>query len=162
MTKTIRRAAARSAASLGLLWPFFTAPAALRAASASAVVSATVLGPAQTEIASGAVSVTRACDFEFDAVFPAASRALAVRSRVAAVYRLHGGPHADYSVQLAERILLTTGGSRVEADLRARLRPGGLDGDGAATVAVQATVEIPRGQAPGTYAGTYSVTVAYD
>jgi hypothetical protein len=162
MTNLTRRPAHPSLAIAAFLAGWIAVPAVLSGATATALVSATVLGPAQTDIASGAVSMSRAGDLEFDSVASFASRNLAVASRTKAIYRLQGGQHADYRVQVPERVLLFNGPSSIPAGFHTGSRPFGLDGNGAATVSLGATVAIPAGQAPGTYRGSYPLTVAYD
>jgi hypothetical protein len=113
MKVTKRRAVAVPAflpgLAIGLLFP-----AACLAASATALVSATVLGPAQIEIASGAVSLSRVSDLEFGSLPAPPAGALRVSSRGPATYRIRGGYHADYRVVLPERVTLTDGESRIE------------------------------------------------
>jgi hypothetical protein len=138
-------------------------PSKLFASSATALVSATVLGPAETEIASGAVTVSQ--------VSASAPIDLAVSgrsetrrdARILSTFRVGGGFHASYAVTLPEAVTLKSGNAELPiTGFRTSNGTGRLASDGTATFGVGASVTIPAGQAPGTYSGSYPVTVAYN
>ncbi len=133
-------------------------------ANATALVSATVLGSAETEIASGAVSMTRLSDLDFGSIPVSRSDTLRVPTRSPAAYRLQGGYDASYCITLPATVSATNGTSRIEiSGFRARSgRAGHLASDGTGTFVVGASATISPGQIPGTYLGSFAVIVAYD
>ncbi len=136
-----------------------TAAAPLHAASASAMVSATVLGPAETEIASGAVTVSNLSRKTVSVV------GASVRSdiRDLAVFQVGGGFHAAYAVTLPESVTVTGPESALAVSgFRTGVQAGRLAADGTGRFSVSARVTIPAGQPAGAYSGSYPVTVAYN
>ncbi len=141
------------------------APCRLQAASATALVSATVLGPAETEIASGAVTVSRVSnsDSERIEVAPAGRSETRREARALATFRVGGGHNASYAVALPERVTVKSGAAALNVSgFRTNSGTGQLASDGTATFAVGASVIVPSGQAPGVYSGSYPVTIAYN
>ncbi len=138
---------------------------AVQAASATALVSATVLGPAETEIASGAVTVSELSEREVSTFEPSPSRRLEAHNdiRGLAAFRVGGGFHAAYAVTLPETVAVQgqTGELKVSA-FRVNAGTGRLAADGTGMFVVGASVSIPPQQAAGAYSGKYPVTVAYN
>jgi hypothetical protein len=143
---------------LTLLGSFLSAQ--LFGATAVARVSAHVLGHADAEVASGAVTVTKVSNLD-------SSRIEALRTGVATVglstFRVGGGHDAVYAVALPEAVTVTSGASEIRVSrFRVNGTTGRLSPDGTALIAVEASVAVPAGQSSGSYAGSYAVTVAYD
>jgi hypothetical protein len=135
----------------------------LIAASATALVSATVLGPADTEIASGAVTVSKLS--QSDRIEVAGSGRSETRRDASnlSTYRVGGGFHASYAVTLPETVKVTSAGSEMAVSgFRTTGGAGRLASDGSGTFGVGASMRIPAGQAPGIYTGSYPVTIAYN
>jgi len=132
----------------------------LLGATAVARVSAHVLGHADADVASGAVTVTKVSDLDFSRIEP--SRAGAATMGLSA-FRVGGGHNAVYTVALPEAVTVKSGASEIRVSrFRANGTTGRLAADGTAVIAVEAGVTVPAGQSSGTYTGSYAVTIAYD
>jgi uncharacterized protein DUF4402 len=139
------------------------APSTLVAASATALVSATVLGPAETEIASGAVTVSKISQSDQIEVAGSGHSEARRDARNLSTYRVGGGFHASYAVTLPETVMVKSAGAEIAVSgFRATGGAGRLASDGTGTFGVSASVAIPAGQAPGTYTGSYPVTISYN
>jgi hypothetical protein len=140
----------RDAAALAALLsaaPSFARPP--ESATASAFVSATVLGPAGADTAAGAVTLSR---------IAAADRAGSTLLRL----RVGGGANASFGIALPETVVVRGGRNVVE--IRG-LRGGGvgrLNADGAAVVSIEGDLRIPAGEPPAEYAARIPVILAYD
>jgi hypothetical protein len=144
---------------------FLAAPSGLRAASATALVSATVLGPAETDIAAGAVTVSNVSRPDSGRILVASTGRPPAHSVAVSLseFRIAGGYNASYAVALPETA--TVRGDGVEFQVSGFGPTGGsgrLAPDGSATFGVSASVAVPAGQAPGVYSGSYPVTIAFD
>lgn len=146
------------------------APAAY-AATASATATATVYV---------ALTITKTADLNFGGLLPGAAagtvtvnpdgtRTAAGVTLVggstfgAATFTLSGQPNATYTIALPSSITITADGSTMTVDTFTS-NPSGtgqLDTGGSATLRVGATLNVGANQAPGTYAGTFDVTVDY-
>lgn len=138
---------------------FFALAVATRAqaASSTAMASATVLGSASVEIAAGAVAVERVGTTADLALTPGMERQTVAR------FRVRGGQGATYSVALPAQATLQGAGASLQAgNFKSGSLTHRLSADGTGTFAVEALVSLPAGQAPGQYAGTFPVTIAYD
>lgn len=135
-----------------------------RAGSATAMVSATVLGPAETEIASGAVTVSKISDSGFGQIDAVNAGPLGRSGpRQLSAFRVGGGFNASYAVALPQSVEVRNGSAVIEVSgFRTEGSAARLASDGTSTFGVGASVQIPAGQAKGTYTGTYPVTIAYD
>jgi uncharacterized protein DUF4402 len=144
------------------------APLALHAASATALVSATVLGPAETDIASGAVTMSKVSEAGFGTIERQAARRSGAYSdaRTLAVFTVKGGFNASYAVTLPSSVTITNSGSEgaqiCVSGFHTTNTAGRLAADGSGTIVVGASLSIPAEQTPGTYAGNYPVTIAYN
>ena len=156
--KTVRYPTPLGFAAAILLWS--VCPDA-GAATATAVVSATVLGPAGEETASGAVTLSRIAGTGFDVARPL-SIAGRSESPVLARFRVGGGSSAVFSVSLPESVHLHNRVSAFEVSGFRAAGAGRLDSSGASTIAIGADVCVPAGQIAGTYAGTFPVTISYN
>ncbi len=80
-----------------------------------------------------------------------------------AAFLVAGEPHATFTVSLPASIEITSGQSRMTV---AGFSTGGttqaLDGTGRRALNVGATLGVEANQAPGSYAGSFTVTVAYN
>ena len=132
----------------------------LLGATAVARVSARVLGHADTEVASGAVTVTKVSNLDSSRIEPSRTGAATVGL---STFRVGGGHHAVYAVALPETVTVKSGDSEIRVSgFRANGTTGRLSSDGTAVIAVEASVAVPAGQSSGSYAGSYAVTIAYD
>lgn len=141
------------------------APSALSAASATALVSATVLGPAETDIAAGAVTISKVAEADGVrlAVATPGRPAAPPDRRSLSAYRLAGGFHASYTVALPGVVTVKSGGAEFSlSGFAAHSGNGRLAADGTATFGVSVSLAVPAGQAPGVYTGSYPVTVAFN
>lgn len=140
-------------------------PSGMSAASATALVSATVLGPAETDIAAGAVTVSNVSAKESSyVVVPGAGRtAVIAGDRSLSTFRIAGGHNANYAVTLPETVTVRNAGAELQVSgFATKGGSGRLASDGTATIGVSASVAVPAGQATGVYAGSYPVTIAFD
>ena len=132
----------------------------LLAATAVARVSARVLGHADTDVASGAVTVTKVSDLDSSRIEPSRTGAATVGL---SAFRVGGGHDAVYTVALPEVVTVKSGASEISVS---RFRASGTTGrfapDGTAVIAIEASVAVPAGQSSGNYMGSYAVTIAYD
>jgi hypothetical protein len=155
------RGRAFTAATLG----FLAVSCCLLGASAAATVSATVLGPAETDIASGAVSLSNISDPVSGriVVAPAARPAPLAGAQVLSTFRIAGGHSATYSVVLPAVVKVTNGEAELCLSRFSPARPAGrLAADGSATLRVIAVVAITGEQPAGAGAAGYQVTIAFD
>jgi hypothetical protein len=151
----IKALAIAACAALILLIPTST----LRAATATALVSATVLGPAETEIASGAVTISKVSESSgIEIARSGVSRDL----RTLSAFRIGGGFHASYAVALPETVTVKNGDGEFRVSGFGTSSVGRLASDGTASFEIGAAVTVPAGQAAGTYMGSYPVTIAYN
>jgi hypothetical protein len=129
-------------------------------ATATAVVSATVLGPAGEETANGAVTVSRVAETSASGSLdlPRGGRGFSTIDR----FRVGGGTNASFAITLPATAVVRNESAQLEVS---GFRAAGnrvLGPDGTSIVSVGADVRVPPGQAPGRYAGSYTVTIAYD
>jgi hypothetical protein len=142
---------------------FLVAPSRLMAGSATALVSATVLGPAETEIASGAVTVSQLSESDRIDVIASGGSQTRLEARSLSTFRIGGGFHSSYAVTLPETVTAKNGGAELAiSGFHTTSGADRLASDGTASFGVAASMTIPGGQTPGTYTGSYSVTVAYN
>jgi hypothetical protein len=135
-------------------------PGGMRAATASALVSATVLGPAETEIASGAVALSRIAGSAGSIVVARSGR---TESAAFAQFEVRGGFNAAYTIALPEAVTAMGRDGEIRVSgFRTQGGVGILSRDGSARVGVSAAVSVPAGRAPGPYAASYPVTIAYN
>ena len=83
----------------------------------------------------------------------------------AASFAVSGNPNATYTITLpSSRLTLTGPGSGVYVDTftSSPSPTGTLDGTGAQTLKVGATLHVPTGPTPGTYSAAFTVTLAYN
>jgi len=129
-------------------------------ATATALVSARVLGPAGEETGSGAVTISRIAGGSAPLEFSRPGRAASTLAR----FRVGGGANAAFAIALPETAVVR--GERGElaiTGLRATSARGrALDAGGSGIVSVGADVRVPPGIAPGRYEGSYPITIAYD
>ena len=131
-------------------------PSILHAAGATAMASARVLGPADTETATGAVTVSKLSD---NAVEVSRSG----RTGAFSSFRIAGGFNASYAVTLPEAVTVKSGAGQVTVSgFRVTGTTGRLASDGTAVIGIDATVTVPAGQTAGRYEGSYTVTIAYN
>jgi hypothetical protein len=155
---TLKTWAACAAAAL-----LIAAPSTLVATSATALVSATVLGPAETEIGSGAVTVSKISQSDLIEIAGSGRSEARRDARNLSTYRVGGGFHASYAVTLPETVMVKSAAAEIAiSGFRASGGAGQHASDGTGTFGVGASVSIPAGQAPGTYTGSYPVTIAYN
>ncbi len=141
----------RSLLSLIPLTPFLLS-GSLRAASAIASIGVTILGPADVEVASGAVAVSGLAPLD-----------LTAGKEQTATVRLGGAHAAAFAVTVPEEVTVRgvhgdvtvrpyvpSGERRLSSNGSAELRIGGrIDGDASSA-------------SPGLYEGTFPVTIAYN
>ena len=151
----IKALAIAACAAFLLLVPMST----LRAATATALVSATVLGPAETEIASGAVTVSKVSESSGIEIARAGERR---NPNTLSTFRIGGGFHASYAVALPETVTVKNGNGEFSVSGFRTSGVGRLASDGTASFEIGAAVTVPAGQASGTYTGNYPVTIAYN
>ncbi len=159
--KTVQHSVAFALAAASLV---FSAASVATAGTATAIVSATVLGPAGEETASGAVTLSRIAGSVSEVELPRAGRS---ESPVLARFRVGGGSNATFAVSLPASVLVHGRGS--ELDVRklevsgfSAAGAGRLDSDGRSTISIGGDVRVPVGQVPGNYAGSFPVTIAYN
>ncbi|MDQ2979626.1 MAG: DUF4402 domain-containing protein [Acidobacteriota bacterium] len=132
----------------------------LLGATAVARVSAHVLGHADADVASGAVTVTKVSDLDSSRIEPSRNGAATMGL---STFRVGGGHDAVYTVALPEAVTVKSGDSEIRVSrFRANGTTGRLAADGTAVIAVEASVAVPASQSSGSYAGSYAVTIAYD
>lgn len=139
------------------------APSVATAATATALVSATVLGPAGDETANGAVTLSRIAETVSPVELPGSGRS---QSPTLARFRVGGGSNATFAVSLPDTLVVsgrgTQSGSGFQVNNFRAAGAGRLGSDGTSTIAIAADVRVPAGQAPGAYAGSFPVTIAYN
>jgi hypothetical protein len=138
----------------------FFAARVCSAASATALVSATVLGPAGESTASGAVTLSRVGVATAPLEISRPSR----RSSTFGSFRVGGGSSATFAVALPERAVVRSTASELEVSglAAAGTRGGVLSSDGSSLVSVGGEVRVTASQAPGRYEGSFPVTIAYN
>jgi len=151
----IKALAIATCAAVLLLVPTST----LRAATATALVSATVLGPAETEIASGAVTVSKVSESSGIEIARSGERR---DPRTLSTFRIGGGFNATYAVALPETVTVKSGSGEFSVSGFRTSGVGRLASDGTASFEIGAALTVPAGQASGTYTGSYPVTIAYN
>jgi hypothetical protein len=138
---------------------FFCSAFPIFGATATALASATVLGPAGDDTASGAVTLSRVPGEETLLLPSAPGR---TQPSTIGHFRVGGGSHASFSVALPQTVVLQGRGSAIEVSGFHAAGGGRLGSDGTSTVAVGADLAIPAGQRPGEYAGTFPITIVYN
>ncbi len=137
----------------------FCAASAATAATATALVSATVLGPAGEETASGAVTLSR---ISGEAVTVDLSQPGGSDSPTLARFRVGGGLNSTFAVALPETAVVRGHGTELEVTGFRAAGERRLGSNGSSTIAVGADLRIPAGQLSGSYAGSFPVTIAYN
>jgi hypothetical protein len=115
--------------------------------SATGTVGTVVMSTAGARSATGGVSLS------------------SMAAGAAAAFVVTGEPNATYTITLpATPATLTSGANTMTADTFTSnpVGTGTLTGAGTQTINVGATLNVGATQAPGTYTGTYSVTVDYN
>ena len=151
---------------LGLLAWQHNAPAAGRASSNAAAFSATamasasvrILGPADADVASGAVTLAGTGALEF------AGATAGTHVASASMIDVGGAHNAAYAVTLAPEVKVTSG-SRELSVTTIPASSGGtgrLSASGKGAVDVRARVEVTATEASGRYAGFLPITVAFN
>lgn len=154
----------RIPAVLAMAAVLLTVPFGLQASSATALVSATVLGPAETDIAAGAVTVSNISRPDAGRIVVSKAGSQTHSDAVSlSEFRIAGGYNASYSVALPETVAVKSGEAEFHVSgFGPTEKSGSLASDGSARFGVGASVAVPAGQAPGSYTGSYSVTIAFD
>lgn len=154
---------------LAVVW-LAGAPAAY-AATTSATATATVYV---------ALTITKTADLNFGGLLPGAAAGTVTvnpdgtrtgtgvtlvggSTFGAATFALSGQPNASYTIALPSSITITDGTNTMTVDTFTS-NPSGtgqLDASGSATLRVGATLKVGANQPPGTYSGTFDVTVDY-
>ncbi len=82
----------------------------------------------------------------------------------AAAFDVNGGANATYTISLPASVILNSGGNSMTANAFTDSLGGAgtLDGLGAQSFTVGATLSVGAGQAVGTYTGTFDVIVLYN
>lgn len=143
-----------------------------QAATDTAVATATILTP---------ISITKNADLAFGDVYPDAvatgtvtvdptgartaggGAALGATAGSAAQFTVNGEPNATYVLTLpAAPVTLTSGANTMTVDTFVDDGIYTLDGTGAETVNVGATLNVGANQAAGTYTGNVTVTATYN
>ncbi len=151
---------------LGLLAWQHNAPAVGRASSNAAAFSATamasasvrILGPADADVASGAVTVSRAGALEL------AGAKAGTHTAAAAMVDVRGAHNAVYAVTLAPEVKVTSGARELSVTTFPA-SPGGtgsLSPSGKGSVDVRAQVDVTATEASGRYAGFLPITIAFN
>ena len=165
MRQIRRQAAFRTVAILAAAAGILAAPFELRAASATALVSATVLGPAETDIAAGAVMVSNLSEPDSGRVVIGKSgrSAMSPAGQALSTFRVAGGYNANYAVALPETVTVKSEGAEFRVSgFGTNGGSGRLAADGTATFGVNASFTVPAGQMPGAYSGSYPITIAFN
>lgn len=158
---------ALTAALLSLFAVLQSAPLLAASASATALIVVRVLGHADAAVAEGAVTVNKLSDLDFGTV-PAGPRGgtavVAPASRSAATCRIGGGYSASFALSLPDVAVVRNGSNSITVTsfTASGARGGQLSEKGTATVGVGASLQVAPGQAPGVYAGSLPLTVAYN
>ena len=153
--KTIQTRAALVSTALAM---FFCSAFPILGATATALASATVLGPAGDDTASGAVTLSRIPGEDLVLLSSPGRN----QNSTIGHFRVGGGIHASFSVALPQTIVLRGRGSAIEVSGFRAAGAGRLGPDGTSTVAVGADLGIPAGQRPGEYAGNFPITIVYN
>jgi Domain of unknown function (DUF4402) len=138
---------------------FFCSAFPILGATATALASATVLGPAGDDTANGAVTLSRMPGEETLSLLSAPGRT--ERSTIGH-FRVGGGVDATFSVALPQTVVIRGHGSAIEISGFRAAGAGRLGPDGTSTVAVGADLGIPAGQRPGEYTGSFPITIVYN
>ena len=132
--------------------------AAAVSATAVATASVRILGPADADVASGAVTLSRMGTLEFTG----AKAGTHVAS--ASVVGVGGAHNAVYAVTLAPEVTVTSGARElsVSASPAATGGNGRLSASGAGEVEVRARIDVTAAQATDRYTGFIPITVAFN
>ena len=144
-TSLVRDAAALTA--LLSAAPAFARPP--ESVTATAVVSATVLGPGGDDVAAGAVTLSR---------IAAADGATPTLLRL----RLGGAANASFGITVPERVVVRGGKSAVRIGSLRGAGVGRLNSNGAAVVSIEGELRILTSDPPADYAVSIPVILAYD
>lgn len=144
----------------------------IQAATDTAVATATIMTP---------ISITKNVDLAFGDVYPdavatgtvtvdttgartaAGGAALGATAGSAAQFTVNGEPNATYVLTLpAAPVTMTSGANSMTIDTFSDDGTYTLDGTGAETVNVGATLNVGAGQAAGIYTGSVTVTATYN
>lgn len=155
-----------AAAALVLLASGYRAAAATGGAPATAAFSATavasasvrILGPADADVASGAVTLSRTSALEF------AGAKAGTHVSSASMVAVGGAHNAAYVVTLAPEVKVTSGGRELSVTTFPATSGGTerLSPSGAGSVNVRAQVRVTAAEASGSYAGFLPITVAFN
>lgn len=156
-----------AAAVLGLLtWQDRAAAATGNASSTAAAFSATavasasvrILGPADADVASGAVTLSRTGTLEF------AGAKAGTHVASASVVDVGGAHNAVYAVMLAPEVKVTSGARELSVTTFPATSggTGRLSPSGEGSVDVRAQVHVAATEASGRYAGFLPITVAFN
>ncbi len=153
--------------------------AAIAAGSTMSTRAASDTAPANATIVS-AIAINNTAALEFASIVASSSGDTVVVSATgartcgatltctgtaaAASFDVTGGANLTYSIALPASVSITTGGPSMTVDtFTSNPTPTGtLDGFGAQTLTVGATLHVGASQATGTYTNTFSVTVDYN
>jgi hypothetical protein len=136
-----------------------TAPTAVASsATAMASVSVRILGPADAEVASGAVTLSRSGTLEF------AGAKAGTHVASASVVDVGGAHNAVYAVTLAPEVKVTSGARELSVTTFPANSggTGRLSPSGKGSVDVRARVDVTAMEASGRYAGFLPITVAFN
>jgi hypothetical protein len=130
-----------------------------------------------------AISLTKTADLNFGAVVAGGTSGTVVLTAAgarsatggttlgntagasAAAFTVAGQPSATYTITLPASTTITFGGSATMTVNNFTSSPSGtgtLSGGGSQTLSVGATLQVGASQEPGTYTGSFNVTVAYN
>ena len=101
-----------------------------------------------------AIAVTKEADFSFGSITAGAT--------ATATFAVAGAANQAFTVTLPADTTLTSGGNSMTVDTFTQSAGTNLDGSGAATIDIGATLNVGVNQADGNYTGTYDVTVDYN
>jgi spore coat protein U-like protein len=169
----MKKRGVRVATAAGLTW--------LAAAVLSAQAAATVPTTGSARVLA-AIRLSRVLDLSFGAVVPSGSAGTvtvtpaSARSATggatlaggtavqAGRFRVQGQANKSYTIALPASVVVTSGANSmtVNAFTSNRASPATLPGGGAQNINVGATIGLGANQPAGTYANTFSVTVAYN
>ncbi len=153
--------------------------AAIAAGSTMSARAASDTAPANATIVA-AIAIINTVDLEFASIVASASADTVVVSpagartcgatltctgtAAAASFDVTGEANLTYSITLPASVSITSGGPSMTVDtFTSNPTPTGtLDGSGAQTLTVGATLNVAASQATGTYTNTFTVTVDYN
>ena len=167
----IARRAAAALAGIALVSMAATAAHAQASATASTGASVTIADP---------IAITKTADLSFGTVVPSAAAGTVAVSTggvrsvsggvselagtiTAAAYRVAGYGNSAYNIALPASVSLTGDGTAMTADtFVSSVGTSATLSGGIGSFSVGATLNVGANQAPGTYTGTFNVTVAYN